>query len=401
MNQKTNQLFSTFLLILIAIGYQVATSLLLPLSSNVELASRSVTVPYRAFALLVTLIVIFLNIKRPVVLSTSIKALFFYWFILIIRVFYDFYVRTDVHILSSHKILTWSYIFPIILFSTYAILKSYPYINLRKALNIILWATGITLFITYFSVQEFKESATERLQTNVGLGTISTGHFALTGILLSLFVVLEKIKIRYKYVIIPLNLIFGFLFFLKSGSRGPILVFAVIITIWTFAKVKKNFSYAIGFSTIFVLIYLIRDKLFALIYNIAPIIIARFQREDQLDSRNALFDEAIESFINSPFLGEQFAIFLESGKTIYSHNIILDGFMGMGIVGGLLIIYIIFISIKYSYQLIVLSDKHYWIGFILLQYTIMNMTSGAFYENVVLSPFFVLLDKRINYLNNK
>jgi len=50
---KINTFLVTLNFVLMFIGYQLATSLFLPVSSDIEGISRTVTVPYRAFALLI------------------------------------------------------------------------------------------------------------------------------------------------------------------------------------------------------------------------------------------------------------------------------------------------------------------------------------------------------------
>lgn len=301
MLKKVNTFFSTFHFILIFVGYQVATTLFLPFSSDIEKISRSVTIPYRGFVLVITLIVIVLNIKNKVKFSRGTKILIFYWIILIIRIFYDFYMRIDVYVASDHKFYIWMYVFPIVLLPTYATLKSYNHINLDKSLIVILTLTALSLILNYLSNPELQGEANKRMQTNVGLGSISTGHFALTGILLSLYSLFQK-KTILKFVLIALNLIFGVFFLLKSGSRGPLLTFGVILIVWFFIVIKKEKSYIFLFSILIGIIFSLKNKILMFVGKIAPIIIIRFQREDQLDSRNHLFDEAINFILRKPFV---------------------------------------------------------------------------------------------------
>ena len=61
---KINIFLSTLNFVLCFVGYQLATSLFLPISSDLEGISRTVTVPYRAFALFISFQIIFLNIRR-------------------------------------------------------------------------------------------------------------------------------------------------------------------------------------------------------------------------------------------------------------------------------------------------------------------------------------------------
>jgi peptidoglycan/LPS O-acetylase OafA/YrhL len=97
LRSKINTFFSTLNFVLVFVGYQLATSLFLPVSSDMEGISRTVTVPYRAFALLISLLVILLNLKKRVGKTPlALKVLWVYWFALIICIFYDTNIRIDV-----------------------------------------------------------------------------------------------------------------------------------------------------------------------------------------------------------------------------------------------------------------------------------------------------------------
>src|SRR5690554_6007945 len=98
---KLNIFFSTLNFVLVFIGYQLATSLFLPVSSDLEGISRSVTIPYRAFALLISIFVIILNFKRKSKKTSLVLVILgIYWIALIIRIFYDSVLRSDVFIIG-------------------------------------------------------------------------------------------------------------------------------------------------------------------------------------------------------------------------------------------------------------------------------------------------------------
>src|SRR5690554_4933488 len=128
---RYNIFFSTLNFVLMFIGYQLATSLFLPVSSDIEGISRTVTVPYRAFALLVSLIVILLNYRNKIGQShLAIKVLLFFWIALIIRIFYDTNVRFDINLKDTSQL--WLYVFGIVLPAMYSVIKSYRAVDLKK-----------------------------------------------------------------------------------------------------------------------------------------------------------------------------------------------------------------------------------------------------------------------------
>ena len=55
--------------------------------------------------------------------------------------------------------------------------------------------------------------------------------------------------------------------------------------------------------------------------------------------------------------------------------------MGLGFLGGIAMIYILWIAIKNSYVMIKNNDPHFWICLVLIQQIVLNMFSGAIYYN--------------------
>jgi O-antigen ligase len=111
--------------------------------------------------------------------------------------------------------------------------------------------------------------------------------------------------------------------------------------------------------------------------------------EGDTSGRDVLFSNAIKAFLDSPIIGKQFALFGPGGTFVYSHNIILDAFMGLGIFGGIAIIYFLTIAFKNAYKLIKINDNTIWINLILIQLIVSNLVSGAFYYDQLLSMLLV------------
>ena len=109
---KLNIFLSTLNFILFFVGFQLVTSVLLPAVSDIEGVTRAITIPYRGFTLLLSLVVIVLNLKRkPTYYPNALKAFLFFWGIMIIRIFYDVFVREDIIINNTSQL--WLYIFGI------------------------------------------------------------------------------------------------------------------------------------------------------------------------------------------------------------------------------------------------------------------------------------------------
>lgn len=395
-NNKLNIFLSTLNFVLCFVGYQLITSLFLPVSSDMEGISRTVTIPYRAFALLVSLLVIFLNFRNWVGKTpVAIKILWIYWAALIIRVFYDTNIRVDVHLNDTRQL--WFYIFGIVLPAMYSVMISYKKINLDKALKWIYIGTVLTLVLSLFNNTSLLLDASEitgRSEGNLALNTISFGHLGTMGVILSLFL-LSKGGVNVTEKILILSVMFlSFFIMLRAGSRSPVLALVVILLFWMFSRGKNVVLGAFIATACIALLIIFIEPVLSFMGNISPVMESRLRLvffEGNTGGRDSLYEEAFSAFLNNPFLGEQFAIFDRFGGFMYSHNIILDSLMALGLFGGLAIVYILWVALKRSYQMIKKNDPHFWVCLILIQQIVLSILSGAFYYNQILNVLLILV----------
>lgn len=387
-----NRFLSNLNFVLIFIGYQLVTVIFLPVNSDIEGITRSVTVPYRAVAFFISMLVILLNIKKTVRMTFPLKVLSFFWLMLVIRIFYDLNLRTDVSLNDTTQL--WLYIFGICIPSIVSVMKSYQQIDLHKIFKWVYFGVVIVLLLSFLSNQSLlNEEEDVRMNANIGLQTISFGHFGVMGIVLSIY---SLLKHENKLIFKILNIIVIFIsayFMFKAASRGPILALIIVLFFWIFAQGKIS---GIKISLLIILITLLItliNPILNFIGSVSPLLQRRLEYALEGDSsgRDMLFKDAWEIFINNPLLGEQFAFFDKFGGFMYSHNIVLDSFMGMGIVGGFCMIYILWISIRYSFFCIKHNNISFWICLILIQQIIFNMVSGAFYYNPLLNSLLVYI----------
>lgn len=392
---KINRTLSTVNFTLCFVGYQFATTLLLPTSSDIEGISRTITVPYRAFALLVSLLVIMINFRRPISnFPIALKALLFFWGILIIRIFYDVFIRTDIQLSNTSQL--WIYMFGICIPAIISIIKSYKYINLKKAFYLILGLTALTLVISIFSNQNMLVSSDqleERQNANMALNTISFGQMGVTGIILALYALIKKKLNRFQNIIAILIILTGLFCTLRAGSRGPLVSLLGVMIFWLFSARKNPWGLAIVFSlSLFAILF--SDSILDLIGNVAPVMEVRLKQTiyaSDTNGRDPLFVGALNAFLDNPVFGKQFAFFNSDGSYIYSHNIILDALMGLGIIGGGAMLYFLGASFRKSYYLIKKKDPHFWICLVLIQLIISGMMSSCFYFDQLLSALLTFL----------
>ncbi len=391
---KLNIVFSTFNFVLCFVGYQLVTTLFLPATSDWEGISRSVTIPYRVFALTVALGVIFLNLKTRIgTTHLALKVFWVYWVALIIRIFYDANCRIDLHLNDANRL--WLHIFGVCLPAMYSLMKSYKMIDLDKALIWIYATTAMVLILSLFnntSLLLASEEITQRLGGNLALGTISFGHLGATGVIMSFFILFKKTRLGYlcKLTVFSIMLL-SFFLMLRAGSRSPILALVATMMFWFFAR-KKDIT--IGFfitGTVIILLMLFIDPIIDFIGDISPVMEYRLKasvHEGDSSGRDQIFKLALQSFWDQPFLGKQFAMF-DNGDLRYSHNIILDSLMGLGVWGGGAMIYVLWSAVKTAYLSIKNNDEYFWVLLLLIQHIIFSMFSGAIYFNGLLNMLLV------------
>lgn len=404
---KLNAFLSTLNLALMFVGYQLATSLFLPVSSDMEGISRSVTVPYRAFALLISLLVIFLNLKKKISKPPlAVIILWLYWIALILRIFYDTNIRVDVRVNDTGQL--WFYILGIILPAMFSIMQSYRSIDLDKALKWVYFGTVLTMALSLFNNTSLLLDASEitgRAEGNLALNTISFGHLGTMGIVLSLYLLSKGKTSLIKKILFITVMLLSFLIMMRAGSRSPVLALLVILLFWLFTR-GKNLVLGISIVAVLVIFLVIFiEYVLDFMGDISPVMEARLRMsiyEGDTSYRNTLYEEAFHAFLDNPILGQQFALFDNSGGFFYPHNIIIEAFMALGILGGLAMIYILWIAVKKSYFLIKTKDPHFWVCLILIQQIVLSML-GQFYYNQILNVLlvFVLIHANANLRINK
>lgn len=407
MTKKINIFLSTLTVVLCLFGYQFVTSIfsfIMPV--GVEGVSRLVTVPFRATQLGLSLIVIFLNIKERFNIKPVLKVLILYWILIFIRFFIDMYARTDVFVFADKRTKTLLLMIDIII-PMFALMKSYKYIDFSMLFNLSYLFLSVAIIITYFTNEAFQTASMERLDANFALNTISTGHTGLSGLILSIYILFNRKLDTIKKLIVIAIAILSFFVWLRAGSRGPILACIFILAVFIFAKCKNNVTGTIIMLFTLTIGYLSLDFLMSLMEQVTPMLYARFndfeERGGQTESRDFLYIFAINTFLEHPLMGKNFAIYGDVigqyGQMIYSHNVFLDSLMQWGIIGAGLFAYLFYKSVAKFVFLIRSNSTYKWIGFILIQYLMLIMVSGAFYLQSEITLCMVLLFMQENNYN--
>lgn len=370
-------------------GYQLVTTMFSSVMSA-EGASRLVTVPYRAFALGVSICTFIIALKEPFRLAFGQKCLWGIWLIAAICLIMNFGVLGKP---ASSEYLTTQYLFLFIItgFTAFTITKSFRYIDAKLAITLILIGTGVCscMIISQNNVLMDEENLT-RLSGNVALNPIGTGHLGLTTFLFSLFFIfrINRLNKIFRFVIGFLAII-GFIVWMRAGSRGPILA-SIIISFFFFISRSSNKLKSIFFLFLFFIgLYLCLDLIKDFIEDFSPILYKRlFEREDQLSDRSPLYLAAWNAFADSPLWGGTYALPLIAGKTyIYPHNFVLDALMQGGVIGGVLVCNLIYTICKNAMTAMRENGPIFILSIYMIQSISANIITGTLYMNI---EFFTL-----------
>lgn len=417
MQRKYLVYFSALNLFLILVGYQLVTSLFLPSiptmgGGDVDISvSRAVTVPFRAFSLGVAALVVILSWGERTKINVPLRLYFIYWLFLSIRISYDLKVRTDIFIdpAKANELLV--YVFLVCLIPTIAVYRSLRVLDLNLVFKIVFVAH--ILLILVFAVKNpllFSLVDTgQRFSGNISLNTISLGQYGVSLALLALFR-MEKVRCLWQKVACFALILSGGFIMLRSGSRGPLAAMMVCFIFFFVSKRETKVKAIMLFLLCVLVLIFFSDFALKLIHEISPVTAARIsfgETYDQLTSfttgRNMLYEIAYNDFLDNPVFGKSFAISSPNGLVGYSHNIILDAFMGLGLFGGVLFVIILFFAIRNAYHMVSGQYENSWIALLCIQSITSFMFSGCFYEAGSLNALLVMtlyLDRhRINYNN--
>ncbi|WP_176703437.1 O-antigen ligase [Aliivibrio sp. 1S128] len=169
------------------------------------------------------------------------------------------------------------------------------------------------------------------------------------------------------------------LFCLSLGGRGPFVFLIVIISIAVIKDFKKHFNSIIA-SVFFIVILIFYSGIF-------DVFIARFNSISNGDiSLQIRFKEyflALESISNHVIFGSgvgMSGIILGYGDVYaYPHNIILESWLELGIIGAF-IVFLAYIFFSTHWLLCSKFKLEFWVGLICLFYLINALKSGSIYE---------------------
>lgn len=394
MRNRLDVFLSTLNMVLVLIGYQFVTIIFSGyMNMDDEGTSQIITIPYRALSVFVPILIIFRNLKEKCKMGTIVKVLWFYWVLLLLRFFVDFFIRTDIQVDSSVVMKSFLFMGPMTLVPMFAVMKSVRFINMDKLFQWTYYIVSISVVIIFVKQDlGFGGGEYERMQASLALGSLGTGQLGLIALIMSFCVLYYKrysniFKKAFAYFIFAIGLII----LLRSGSRGPLFVVTCLFAIYVFGRVNNRFVALLLVAIVAFLGYVLYEYILDILGHFSPMLYARIiaAAGNQLETRAEFYDDAIRLFLENPLTGGAFAHY-SNGDMMYTHNAFLDSFMQLGIMG-VILVYIYLKPIYSTMNFFKTNDDRLWLGLFLSQSMISTMLSSSFYNSYEISILIVLL----------
>jgi O-antigen ligase len=371
------------------------------------------SIAFRIFSLCIALFLIFGELskfKTPKIKFVSVVALLF-WTIYTVRMIYDLEVA-EVHLLSviyqNKKFMIYQFEIGATVIPIFALALNVKYINLIQTIRFYYWAALLnTLSILYItnkitggiSVQTFayrQGFAPSIGEGNIDFGTpinpivVSISGASLFILSLSILLFMAKNK-EYKLpqmqkIFLRATLLLGLIVLFLGSSRGPFLsgiLTSLLIIFFYFRSIKFSVRYTffllcvVFLSYIGTANYIERNGItLSMIDRITKTADEKTSGEEE--HRDILFRTAIEQFIQNPLLGDQI---FERFDYSYPHNIIIESFMATGMVGGILLLIMLFTVLSIGLRLFINNNYLASILFFITFFQLgLSLTSGNIFS---------------------
>lgn len=215
------------------------------------------------------------------------------------------------------------------------------------------------------------------------LNPISLGHAGVTLTLLASYGAYSSLLYRRTFwrVASVLGVPLGMYIVWVAGSRGPVVAllacFAVLA--WWITRVRRRGLETFALAATSVGLLIIGAQLFVSSFGEGgrANLVERTQSDaGEIDSyvRTIMMRDALEQFAESPLVGSGM---VEQNSRDYPHNVAVEAFMALGIVGGVAFLWLNGLGIQAVGILMRNSPHAIWVALLFLQFLVASFFSGA------------------------
>lgn len=357
-------------------GYPIISNIV----SLLDVESRTLTITFRLFVIILSIFLLVYAIRRSAIRYTNILLPFFF-LVYIARLSYDWLVAENPNAYSALE-----YFIAIVFIPCIAIWYSFrrPFDDFKLAKSLIVAGfifIGLYHLNNYLGLSFNLTSVDDNQRMALGtIGPIALGHASVTVILVSIFLLVKRVKFHHKIALLILILASSMVL-LEVSSRGP-MVALFVAGLWFLASKSDRFIYfgplVIVAASFISLENFAIQRVFALVDFSSELDFSALQRLEI----QAL---AIQDFLNNIFVGKHFLDpALDSGK--YPHNIVIESGMALGLVG--LIPLLVLIVLGFYYTIKRVNKLNPLLSLLFVQYFINSQLSGNLWGG---DKFFLLV----------
>lgn len=314
------------------------------------------------------------------VVSYAIQIFIWLYFI---RLFYDFMITGVEQAIVTNPFAA------VFLYANAVIVPFYGFLffrwdlmNLKKintAILLILLAMGFVSMYYIFTGKALEYIGSDgRFMGNASMDTIAFGHLGTSLALLGLSLFYQKdIRLWHK-ILSVCSILAGLFISVAAGSRGALVALIICFIAYLYMNGHKM-KILIGLPVLAVLFLALLPFLNDLLTSFGNQALERLYASiydpNSLEAgvtsgRNVLYEKAWHNFTDSPIWGS--SLFVDGE---YVHNSIFESFLGLGLLGGCLFVYILGAVLVKAVRLAEQDKQYLFLSLLFIQYLVYSLFS--------------------------
>lgn len=333
---------------------------------------RYITYPFRIFTVFISFCILYLNYSKKWNLYIKLITLFFILYFM--RMMYDLFILKIEYAKQSIEYIA-TYLGAVVIpaISIYYIEKEK--INWK---NLLFITYILFYFFAFVNISFYDFSGVKERSSGITpLWPIGFGQVGVTLSILSV-VIYNFIKKNSYKILILIGFFMGLIIIMMSASKGPVIsllvAFIAYVYIYGIPKLFKNKIFLIMIPFIGIMIWKTNT-----LYLIDRILQSLYVQDASTIQRLEIIQQTLENIKQDFFTGSSFLIKTETIDSFYPHNLLLESFMTIGFLGGILFV-IVNVFVFMGLKKIVYSD-YAWVIFIFIQYFTQTLFSTSLYSS--------------------
>lgn len=358
--------------------------------------SRLITIPYRAFFLVLCLVAIITMLpQRRRKISFLMTLVILFWAAYLGRLFYDTFFTA--YRFSRPVEEFWLYAFCLGFLPMFSYMVPLRTVTLQKAMMLSFYMAAFVNVIALYSnlTTGVMSSSGARMVGNEFLNPISYGQLGTMLILLGICLLINGVaKGRRVYAVCICSMMLaGLINVALSASRGPFIqLFVVLFLLGAVRLKRKHWGYVLLGGIPVVIGCLVLSSSFAVFDVLIDRISSTGNAKNINDSlRIQVLNNAWEGFLEQPLFGTSFE---EVKLRMYPHNYLVEACMATGFIGGIMMLAIYIYSFVNSVRLLK-DDAMCWIGLLCIMCLLSGLTTGSLWGAFKFWALITLVDTLI------